>query len=394
MRLAALVVGLVLASPLVLACGEDDGDGSDSSNSASNTIKLASFNLGLAVGYIEEAPARIDPIITAISESDADVLCLQELWVAQDDAGEWTDTQIQRVLTGTTASYPHQYWKRTTVSEDAVETGCTIEESDPLESCANEACGDTPPENLGECVLEMCGEEFTATSTGCQGCLVANLGQPLEDIIAACVGATNAGIVYDGHNGLAIISKLPLSATSIVEMDHALTARSVLHATVTAPGDNPVDVYCTHIAADLTSEIAYPEGGTFTSFAEENAAQMTEILALAGEPAAGSTTALLGDFNHGATELADNYQAVLDAGYTDAVADANVGCTFCDENTLNAGGGSGGKLIDHIYIKTSGTVGTSARIFDQAVEITTADGASRMLHLSDHYGVETTIEFE
>lgn len=398
-----LLTALSLTLPLATACPSDDGDvDSDSSSQDTNaggaSVKLVSFNLALAFGYIEEASARVDPIIAALSASDADVVCLQELWVNQNDNAEWTTEVIDRVLGGTTTNYPHQYMVRTTPKDDTPVTGCTVEEAEPLEACATMNCGDEPPENLSDCILEQCSAEFGATAPGCQSCLAANLGQPLDAIVAACKGVTASGVVYDSHNGLAILSKHPLSNTSIAELDFALTARSILHATVTTPQDNTLEVYCTHLAADLTDEIAYPEGGTYTTFAEENAAQTTALLELAGAAGPNATVALMGDFNQGPSigagtaELEANYQSIISAGYADPIADEGVECTFCNSNTLNSGG-TGGKLIDHIFVTTPGTIGASGLVFDEAQELTSADGTPKTLHISDHYGLETTISF-
>ena len=389
--------------PLLAACpASDDDGGNDDSNGTgaeADSVTLATINVGLAFGYVAEAPARVEPVINALAGLEADVVCVQELWVSQNDAGVWNSDVVEQVLAGTAENYPHQYWSRTVVPDDVVATGCTVEEAEPLEACAQQFCGDVEPDNLADCILADCGAEFTGTSAECQNCMVANLGQPLEDIVAACKGASTSGIVYDGHNGLAILSKLPLSGSAIVELDYAVTSRAVLTATVETAGGNPVEVMCTHIAADLSSSLEYPSGGTYAGFAEENAGQMAAILELASAASPDASLALLGDFNHGPAtseggpELPEVYQTVLDAGYVDPIAETDVTCTFCDENTLNVGDGRGGVIIDHVYLKTEGTVVDTARILDQTVPVVAADGTEQTLHLSDHFGVQTTIEF-
>jgi endonuclease/exonuclease/phosphatase family metal-dependent hydrolase len=374
----------------LLGCSERDG---------SEQSRVATFNLGLAFGYVPEATARVDPIIDALEASAFDLVCLQELWVDQNEDGEWTTEVIDRVLQGVAGTYPHAYWSRTRVPDDAPEVGCSIEEADMLLACAEPACGHEPPDNLANCVLANCGEEFEATSSPCQTCMVTNLGQPLEDIVEACRGVTRGGVVYDGHNGLAIISKHPLESTGIIELDYTLTARSVLHATVDLPGAGPTDVYCTHIAADLTGEIAYPEGGSFSSFGEENAAQ-TEVILEHAEQASASNVALFGDFNHGPAlgsyraELPENYQMVIDAGFESPLTQLDPArCTFCDDNLLLDRTGSGGKAIDHIYLRLDDGVGwqDAGIIYDDPLEVTGASGEPRQVHLSDHYGFALTL---
>ena len=326
---------------------------------------LATFNIGLAFGYVEEASARVDPVIAAINGSRADVICVQELWPNQDDAGAWTESVIDRVLNGTSVEYPHQFWERTVAPEGAEPVGCTIEEAEPLETCALAACGEESPENLADCVLAECGPEFSGTSAGCQSCMVSNLGAPLEDIINACKGVFTDGIVYDGHNGLAVLSRHPLETTEHRAFEYALTARSALHVGVTPEEGEPFDAFCTHLASDLSAALSYPEGGAYTSFAEENAAQANALLDFADQAATAETIALLGDFNHGPGELPENYQLMVDAGWEDPITDAGVACSFCPENTLLEGAEDVGDLIDHVYLKTPGSIESASIVFNE-----------------------------
>ena len=292
------------------------------------------------------------------------------------------------MLTGTANAFPHQYWERTTAAEGTDPAGCTIEEAEPLEMCAFEACGDLPPENLADCVLLECATQFSETSAGCQNCMASNLGGELEDIITACKGVFSDGVVYDGHNGLAVLSKHPFEATEHRAFDYSLTARSALHVRVAPENGEPFDAYCTHLASDLSATLDYPEGGVYGSYAEENVAQTNALLAFADETATSDTIALLGDFNHGPGELPDNYQVVLDAGWSDPIADAGEACSFCPGNTLLEGASDVGDLIDHVYLKTPAAIESASIVFSETVDITTADGESQSSNLSDHYGVE------
>jgi endonuclease/exonuclease/phosphatase family metal-dependent hydrolase len=384
-----VLVASLAASLLSCSNGDDDAQ-----------FRVATYNLGLAFGYVPEASARVDPIIAALEESAYDLVCLQELWVDQDESGAWTTNVIDRVLSGVADTYPHAHWSRTRVPDDAPEVGCTLDEADILLECAEPACGDEPPDNLATCVLANCDQEFQATSSACQTCMVTNLGQPLDDIVEACRGVTRGGVVYDGHNGLAIISKYPLDSVGIVELDYTLTARSALHATVDLPGVGPTTVYCTHIAADLSGEIAYPDTGSFSSFAEENAAQTERILEHAEQASSDTNVALLGDFNHGPAraeyraELPDNYRLVDEAGYESPVTQLEPPrCTFCDDNLLVDRTGPGGKIIDHIYLRLRDGVRWQdvAIVYDEVIELTGANGERRQVNLSDHYGVALTL---
>ena len=383
---ATLASLLALAPVLTSGCAADQ------------TSQVTTFNLGLAFGYVEEASGRVDPIIAALKEADQDVVCLEELWTNQDDTGAWTTDVIDRVLSGVEAIYPYNYWMRTTVPADAPETGCEIAEADTLLACAQPACGDEPPENLADCVLANCADEFNATSPMCQSCLASNLGQPLDSIITACRGVSKGGIVYDGHNGLALLSKRQLGKTEMLEFDYALTARVALHAVVNLPGVGTSDVYCTHLAADLSSSIAYPPGGTYDSFAAENGGQTQALLDWVKTSQKTGNVVVLGDFDHGpargsfAAEIPDAQKLVIDGGYLDPVSELDPPrCTFCDANLLQKGSGDGGSIIDHVYLPGGPAATDTEVVFTEPVKITGADGMPKMVNLSDHYGLRVTL---
>ena len=57
------------------------GCGSDSSGVNGTVVKVATFNAGLARGYVDHAALRFDAQLSALSELDSvDILCLQEVW--------------------------------------------------------------------------------------------------------------------------------------------------------------------------------------------------------------------------------------------------------------------------------------------------------------------------
>ena len=47
-------------------------------------LKLLSYNLGLAHGYVPYAEARLPKLTAELKKSDADILCFQEVWKAED----------------------------------------------------------------------------------------------------------------------------------------------------------------------------------------------------------------------------------------------------------------------------------------------------------------------
>ena len=55
-----------------------------SSAHASDGLVVQSFNVGLAHGFVAHAEERTAPIIDVVVTSEADVMCLQEVWRQED----------------------------------------------------------------------------------------------------------------------------------------------------------------------------------------------------------------------------------------------------------------------------------------------------------------------
>ena len=285
-------------------------------------------------------------------------------------------------------AFPYATWQRTKNTGEA--TSCTPEEAAVLEECALEYCGDVSQGELADCALTYCGDLFNASSVGCQSCVAANIGNPIEVIMATCVGGSGSA-AYDGHNGLLLLTKKnPLRPTTF--NSKCTHNRSALHAQVKVGGLGEADVFCTHLAADLSSILAYP-GTEYGSYIEEQSAQIGLLLGFIDDHATTEHTLLMGDMNTGPNDVSENYAQFTDAGYDNAYVtefgDSN--CTYCSANTLNGGSGDGGVTIDHILTKTSATFVETDRILDETQSITTSEGPTQH-HLSDHYGVRLTLE--
>jgi len=401
-------LGMFLAAGLFVACGDDDkkanntennppnnttnnNSNNSSNNNSNNAVGRASFatyNVGLAVGFVPLAEERKQAVINAIPDIDADVLCLQEVWLDQAE-GVWSQDTIDGIIAASSSAFPHNYY---VITEDEGEgAGCTEEEAAPLVACANEHCSDVPPADLAGCILPNCGDEFGAVSTECSACLVGQLGNTFEDIQAACVGGTQSAFYSNGHSGLLLLSKHPLSATFHEKMGAVQVSRSLLAANTTIPDVGNVRVYCTHLTADITG-VSYP-GDDFPSYEAEQKVQVERLIALVG--AETLPTVVLGDFNTGPAtnqldaELPANYQLFVDAGWVNIYVDfEDAECTYCSGNTLV--GNSGDKVIDHVFLSGATPVEPSAAIiFSETVSI---DGQTT--HLSDHYGVRASFGIE
>ncbi len=372
---------------LAVGCGDDDDAPENNTDNPSPTMVATSYNVGLARGFVELATERLQPVQDALAAYDADVVCLQEVWLIQDEEGDWVDDQITGIVDATSEKYPHSFFEITRAEGGTL--GCTEEEVAPLETCFMDNCSEEPPDMLSGCVTSNCGTEFGMVSQECGQCLIGELGGTFEEIKGACVGGASSGFAYDGHNGLLLLSKHPLSNTTHTAFEAVQTARSVLQADVEHPELGNVRVACTHLTADLSSIANYPSDlSSFDTYAAEQEAQ---VEALVTEFDGSVPTVVMGDFNTGPgvdgaeAGLAENYQIFVDAGWMSPYVDQTGTCTYCSENTLI--GDTNDKIIDHVFLVGDGwTATSSARVFDETIDI-----SGSATSLSDHYGVELTL---
>jgi endonuclease/exonuclease/phosphatase family metal-dependent hydrolase len=364
------------------AAGDDAGSGDaelPDGRAPTNELALATFNAGLAPNFVPYATERVGPIVEALSALDADVVCLQEVWLPED---------IEALVDGTKAAFPHAHWELTTEVASGEPPACTVEEAGPLVECVEENCVDA--EDFVGCALASCSAELGAISPGCQACVAANLDKPLAEIQLTCTsGATE--FAYGGHNGLLLLSRQALADTDFRVLDSSLVQRAALYGRT----DGGLHVYCTHLAADL-SEIQ-PYTGDFGTFEGEQARQIALIEEWIAERAPDAPTALLGDLNTGPAagaaeaELLANYEALRAAGWTSAYAnEPGADCTYCADNPIVAEGKSA--HIDHVLLRGGAASAGAERILDGPLSLVPSGGPEDG-RLSDHYGVRAAVQW-
>ncbi len=361
---------------VLAACTKDD---TDVEGTPGEPVTFATYNGGLAIGFVDGAESRTPQVAAAVAELDADVVCLQEIW---------TPEQIDAVLTASATNFPHQYNPDAMPSEPGGDPACPDGELDEFMTCIADNCADSCDDELVDCVFANCPVEFLTLEKTCQGCVMANVGGEVQVVADECE-AGNAEWAYGGSFGTILLSKLPIAEVEHHVFESTTNRRGVIHATVEGP-DNNIDVYCTHLTA-VFDVIPYPrEEG---SWLEEQAVQISELTDLASEP----YTVVLGDVNTGpaigadiVAEVSENYQLFVDAGWSDAYTEGEPTCTFCGDNPLVGGGDS--VLIDHIFTTVPGSWEASAptRLFDQTIDAETCDETFTAA-LSDHYGVSVTL---
>ncbi|PKN56683.1 MAG: hypothetical protein CVU56_14795 [Deltaproteobacteria bacterium HGW-Deltaproteobacteria-14] len=378
-------------SILALACAPALLAGCDSAASPEPRVAVvATYNLGLAAGYVDYAAQRRPQQVTLLEGLDADLVCLQEVW---------TQADIDAIVAGVAATFPYHheaFIEDHTIGDPSCEAGPLA----TLRACVEDKCADVAAGELASCVTGNCADPFFATAPACQVCLAANLGKPFDDIFTACTNGSEL-FTYSGANGLLMLSKVPLSNTSHMKLDSSLTQRSVLGATATLPRLGEVDFFCTHVAADLSGEISY--NGAFGSYEGENIHQMDQILAFMGAHATAAAKPILaGDFNSGPAiaphidaELPDGaYATLVAAGWASlTVAAASPMCTFCADNHLVADTHDD-VLIDHVWVKgLSRAFKTSVTRIGTAPITVDDGGADVETNPSDHYGAAVQFDY-
>ena len=355
-----------------------DGTGADTTPPEPAPLTTVTWNVGLALGYVEHAPERLPHIVAALEKETADVVCLEEVWLEADR------TAVKTALE--TAGYHVAIYVTTGAAG-----GCTAEEVAPLQTCVAANCDTVPPSELIGCAIEHCAAEVGGVSSACQGCLTEDLTKPLPEIVAACVDNVNANAyVFGGHNGLVLATRAPLTDEKHIDFKASLTWRSLITGTIVHPGWGPIRLGCTHLTADLT---APPYDGEFGSWEAEQAQQIDQAVTELGGTA---PTLFLGDLNCGPDggadyvgELPANFAKLTTAGWRPHLVGK---CTFCDDENPLIGGTGPGAQIDHILANAAfPDTGTPdiARTYDQPVDIEVG-GATITSRLSDHYALRVT----
>ncbi len=371
---AWLAIGLSLG---LIGCTDDE--------EPFNALTVVSYNGGMALGFVPAAEERLPLTTEAVAGITADLICVQEFW---------TPEQIQALETAVAGPYPHT----TFVPDDAGTVGpaaCTTADLEDLETCVyangcDQVCGD----ELVQCALGNCGTEYNNLPDDCTGCINANIGKPIEDILSACV-TESTEYAFGGAFGIGFLSSLPLQDEDRLVFDATTTRRAVLYAKVATPLGE-VHAFCTHLNA-IYSDVAYPK--PTGSWEEEQAAQIADLLAFIDEKAGSDgPVVLMGDMNSGPDgvhydpDYPDSYELLVGDRFTSPYADnADSQCTFCQENPLTGTDHDDSSVIDHVLLDNLSGTAKTERILDQPITVHYC-GADNDARYSDHYGVRVTIE--
>jgi endonuclease/exonuclease/phosphatase family metal-dependent hydrolase len=396
---SAWLLVLLVAAVIAAACGgggetsSESGAGSTDTADASDTadapeagdpIRLVTFNAGLARGFVDLAGERVDPVVAAVADLDADVVAVQEVWEPGDVR------QLQSAASD--AGFDHAEFLDPS-PETSGEPACHGDELDDIEACVRANCADVPTDQLADCVLSNCGAEYGELCESCQSCLAANVGQPLEAVLESCTAGA-AAYAYGGAFGVGLLSRLPVEESDHVVLDSSLNRRAVQYARIDAGPLGDLHVFSTHLSA-VFADIPYPGDGSWEA---EQARQIRRLLRLVDEAVpAGDPVVVMGDLNTGPPagdmpgEVAENYQVLADAGFESPYLDDDPACTYCADNPLVGGADDDASVvIDHVLVRDLDGSVSVERVLDD--EITVDRGGDEVrTRLSDHYGVALTI---
>jgi endonuclease/exonuclease/phosphatase family metal-dependent hydrolase len=400
-----------------------------SATEARGPFRIATFNAGLAVGYLPLAEERAPHVIEALSRASAELLCVQEVWL---------ESHWEALRAASAPNLPHAF-RLPPTGDAAPATACSREELTPLTACAREHCADLASTGgLGNCVLQRCGTSALSLSAPCLNCLLRHPVGDAERIAAACVtpaapnasaaapnasaaapnasaaapnasaAAPNASarpprgaairpganvIAYGGSFGTGLLSRTPLLDRDALVFDATLNPRAALYARL-RPGPRGADLHvvCTHLSPALGA----PLGGRPASV--EQGEQVEKLLAWVEQKAQGAPVVIVGDLNTGHRAgasvealLPDHYAKFLTAGFVDPYASRpDALCTFCASNPLNGNAGARGTLIDHVLLRGLPAGASSEPFLRTPLEIK-AGGRTVRTAYSDHYGLVITL---
>ena len=410
---------------LLVGCGSEGGS---TPPPTPQDVVVDTFNVALAGAFIPYEAERRQPIADAIAASDADVLCLQEVWTQADK---------ELIRDAAMDAYPHSAWfedNLQTPIDDATDQQGVVPPPPTTVPCGETDIGDgvTIADQMNEavdCVSANCStmpgsEEGRTTSAGCAGsacvgavgdllfgdaeqqrcyaCVVTQLPTAtFAEIRTRCTTVVEQDLAFEGQNGVMILSKHPLSNAQELVIPGTWNRRTILSATVELPNGAELDAYCNHLTP-IFMDFTFPYTGQYgdgmtgaAGWQAEQELQAEKLINYVNGTSDVRPAVILGDLNAGhaypAEEIVaegeptlDLLESVFGPAYTTDYAPL---CTFCSTNQVAEASASG--WIDHILLHnlSADAVVSTERIYDEAV--VPVDG--QMVPLSDHFGMRSVI---
>ena len=415
---------LLVLSIFILAagCSESSGGAGGTEPPGGVEVAIETYNLALAGSFIAYEQERRELLPDAIANSDADILCLQEVWAQVDK---------ETIRDAAAANSPNVF-----ILEDDLLTplddpedqngnippppttvpcpeGDAKDAMDAAIDCAALECNTlTPGDENGQttsidCAIAQCLSVVAPLLAvpRCYACLATQLPtSTFAQIRSSCPTVVEQDLSFEGQNGVMILSRYPLKDTVRWVIPGTWNRRVIMSATAELPGGQELDVHCNHLTPVFDS-IAFPYTGQYGAGQTGAAGWEAELLLQTQklidhvELTSGETPAvILGDLNAGRDypeqEIFADGEAALDLletaftpGYP---ADYVPQCTFCIENPVREPEADDvSNWIDHIHLYNlaATSVVRTERTFDE--DVLSVDGM--MVPLSDHFGMRSVI---
>jgi endonuclease/exonuclease/phosphatase family metal-dependent hydrolase len=253
-------------------------------------------------------------------------------------------------------------------------------------------CLDFFSNDLSECARVQCRIELEALGASCAACLqsgdsVGDIFRNLDNCFSNDeIDPNQQCFAYEGQSDSLLLSTIPFDVTDTLYFaESPITVTTALYGRLTT-SLGATHVFCTHLLpADLP---------VFTTENVTNYNQSVDLLRWVSSKVGNTSepTILLGDFNHGPGFWPDNYDFIIQSGYTSAYTSAgNTNCTYCNSNPISMGDTS--FIIDHVYLENAYQLNSSriATYYEYNLESSRVPFIGDRIPISDHYGVRATV---
>ena len=331
------------------------------------TYNTALLDQPLAKGLPNNRLERREAIINELRRLDADVVCLQEVWIGQD---------VERIVRELADVYSFSFSKLHIAGPRG---GHLPDQSGPnmppcdrysavqFKNCLmRNKCKRKSYDNARtySCVNYHCYSQFKLLSQECVSCIAASW-QNIASVIKKCVGVGLPAINMRTINspGLLLLSKRPLINAKYTDF-HPYTKDMVERGYIDADTEDLGKLVCTHNTNTLPNylEIELARIGAFSTYEEQGRSERDELIQVFGHS---SRLVLAGDFNTG-----DAFGPVINQDLPHAFSHLarhfNImpvtQCTYCwpyENIYTKSSEGIVQTIIDHVFYKGHKIVGVS-----------------------------------